>query len=148
MNYTSRWTCPILYFTRYKHHMAYAMKLVLTHTKKVHEKELKARNSMQKCGANVHHSLANMFLMYICGVRMYVRVRSDLILLREPQVFIGFHPLYVSWQFWDRYWRVTGHACQSHHTNTKISSHSENTTCYWIKCSEQCERMLVISSIF
>lgn len=77
--------------------MAYTVKLVLTNKKEVHEKELKACYSMQKCGAKLHNSLANMFLMYTRGV--CVCVRSDLILLREPQVVIGFHPLYVSWQF-------------------------------------------------
>jgi len=54
MNYTSRWTSPILYLTLQTSHGL--CNDVSAHTqKKVHEKELKARYSMQKCGANVHH---------------------------------------------------------------------------------------------
>lgn len=36
-----------------------------------------------------------------------------LILLGEPQALIGFFSLYVTGQFWDRDWRMTGQTCQS-----------------------------------
>ncbi len=142
LNTISHRTSPILFLTYYKHHMAYALKSVLTQQKHM-KKDSKHVTVCWICGANIHHSLVNMFLMYTRGD---VSAFECEIWPHTLERTSGCHWLSSSLCELAVLRRTLegGWSCLSITSHKHISSDPENTARCWTECSEQCERMLVI----